>query len=219
MQKLSDYKPIMISVMPKTQEIISNLESISNDYVAVAVFWHIAFYILLAFLLAKWAPSNKFLSVLLCLPLFSVATFAWIAGNPFNGVLFLAFGILVFIFGLRTSPEPIDKSSMPFMILGMLMIIFGLIYPHFIHADSFIRYFYATPQGLVPCPTLSLLIGFMLLYNGFGSHAMTITFIVFGFFYGIFGVLKLGVHLDIGLILGTGGLLVKYLIMIKNPAS
>jgi hypothetical protein len=205
--------------MPKTQEIISSLESIANDYVAVAVFWHIAFYILLTILLVKWEPSNKLLGVLLCLPLFSVAMFAWIAGNPFNGILFLAIGILVFIFALRTSPEPIAFSSVPFMVIGVLMIIFGLVYPHFIHTDSFIKYFYATPLGLVPCPTLSLLIGFMLLYNGFGSNAMTITFIIFGFFYGIFGVLKLGVHLDIGLILGTTGLLVKYLLMVKNPVT
>lgn len=205
--------------MPKTQEIISSLESIANDYLAVAVFWHIALYILLAFLLAKWEPSNKIFSVLLCLPLFSVAMFAWIAGNPFNGVLFLAAGILIFIFGLRTSPEPIAMSSAPFMVIGVLMIIFGLVYPHFIRTDSFITYFYATPLGLVPCPTLSLLIGFMLLYNGFGSNAMTITFIIFGLFYGIFGVLKLGVHLDIGLILGTAGLLVKYFLMLRNPVT
>jgi hypothetical protein len=96
------------------------------------------------------------------------------------------------------------------MVIGILMIVFGLVYPHFISSDSFIKYFYASPVGLIPCPTLSILIGFLLVYNGFGSHSLTFTFIVFGLFYGIFGVLKLAVYLDIFLVFGTIALIVKY---------
>ena len=99
------------------------------------------------------------------------------------------------------------------------MIAFGLIYPHFLNTDSFIKYLYASPLGLVPCPTLSLLIGFVLLYNGFGSNSISIAFIVIGLFYGIFGVFKLGVYLDLGLLFGTITLLIKYLVVLKNPVT
>ena len=97
------------------------------------------------------------------------------------------------------------------------MIAFGLIYPHFLNTESFIKYFYASPLGLIPCPTLSVLIGFVLLYNGFGSNSISVAFIVFGLFYGIFGVFKLGVYLDLGLLFGTITLLIKYLTVFKNP--
>ncbi len=97
------------------------------------------------------------------------------------------------------------------------MIIFGLVYPHFLNTDSFFKYLYASPAGLIPCPTLSLLIGFALLYNGFGSQSITITLIAFGLFYGIFGVLKLTVYLDLFLLFGTVTLLIKYFLIMKSP--
>lgn len=202
--------------MPRTKEIIASLHSLSNDYPVVAIIWHILFYFLVAFLIAKWEPSNKLLGVLICLPLLSVAVFAWIAGNPFNGTLFSLIAILIFIFGLRASSEPVTLSTFPYYLTGIMMIAFGLIYPHFLNTESFFKYFYASPLGLIPCPTLSLLIGFVLLYNGLGSNSISITFIVFGLFYSIFGVFKLGVYLDLGLLFGTVTLLVKYLFMFRS---
>jgi hypothetical protein len=95
------------------------------------------------------------------------------------------------------------------------MIVFGMIYPHFINPDSFLKYLYGSPVGLIPCPTLSILIGFLLLYNGLGSQSLTLTFVIFGLFYGIFGVLKLAVYLDIFLVFGTISLLVKYIMSLR----
>jgi hypothetical protein len=201
--------------MPKTDEIINGLQTIVNDYTAFAIVWHVVFYFLLAALIAKWLPSNKLLGFLICIPLLSVAVFAWLSGNPFNGILFSVITILVIIFGFKTSNQPIQMSQVPFMVTGILMIVFGLVYPHFINAGSFLKYLYASPAGLIPCPTLSILIGFLLLYNGLGSQSITLTFIAFGLFYGIFGVLKLAVYLDIFLIFGSIALLVKYFIPFK----
>ena len=201
--------------MPKTEEIISGLRTIVNDYSTFAIIWHAVFYLLLAALIAKWQPSNKILGVLICLPLLSVAVFAWLSGNPFNGILFTIMAILIIIFGFKASNQPITISQVPFMVVGIFMIVFGLVYPHFISADSFLKYLYASPVGLIPCPTLSIIIGFLLLYNGFGSQSITLTFIIFGLFYGIFGVLKLAVYLDIFLVFGTIALIVKYFITLN----
>lgn len=201
--------------MPKTDEILNGLQSIANDYQTFAIIWHAIFYFLLIVLIAKWQPSNKLFGILLCLPLISVALFAWLSGNPFNGFIFSLMAVLIFIFGFRASDHPVQLSQLPFMITGILMIVFGLVYPHFLGADSFFKYLYSSPGGLIPCPTLSILIGFLLLYNGFGSHPITITFIAIGLFYGVFGVLKLAVYLDILLILGSITLLIKYFIPLK----
>lgn len=137
------------------------------------------------------------------------------SGNPFNGFLFSVMAILIFIFGIKASDQPIQLSQVPFILAGIIMIVFGLVYPHFINAGSFFKYLYASPAGLIPCPTLSILIGLLLLYNGFNSQPITIAFIAFGLFYGIFGVIKLAVYLDIFLILGSVMLLIKYFMQLK----
>ena len=201
--------------MPKTEDILNGLQAIVTDHSTFAIIWHAIFYILLAALIARWLPSDRMLGLLLCLPLLSVALFAWLSGNPFNGILFSLLTILIFVFGLKASIQPVQLSQLPFIMIGILMIIFGLAYPHFINADSFLKYFYASPAGLIPCPTLSIIIGFLLLYNGLGSHSITLTLIAFGLFYGIFGVLKLAVYVDIFLIIGTVALLVKYFFPLK----
>ena len=201
--------------MPKTEEIINGLQTIVNDYSFFAIIWHAVFYFLLVALIAKWQPSKRLLGLLICLPLLSVAVIAWLSGNPFNGILFSIMTILIIIFGFKASNQPIHISQVPFMVIGILMIVFGLVYPHFMNADSYLKYFYAAPVGLIPCPTLSILIGFLLLYNGFGSQSIALTFIAFGLFYGIFGVIKLAVYIDIFLIFGSIAHLVKYFMPLK----
>jgi len=201
--------------MPNTQEIINGLYAIANDFTGFAIAWHVIFYLLIAALLIRWKPANKLLVILICLPLVSVSAFAWFAGNPFNGVLFLIMAILVFIFGLRTSSEPVNLSQLPFMLAGVIMITFGLLYPHFTETDSVFGYLYASPGGLIPCPTLSIIIGFVLLYNAFGSKPIMLIFIIFGLFYAVFGVLKLGVYLDLFLLFGTVALLIRYITSLK----
>lgn len=152
----------------------------------------------------------------MCLPVISVAVMAFMTGNPFNGMLFSILALLLFIFGLKASGQPVQNSSLVFMVIGILMIAFGMVYPHFIGEGSFVRYLYASPVGLIPCPTLSLLIGFLLLYNGFGSQSLTFTLVIFGLFYGIFGALKFGVYLDIFLVFGSVSLLLKYFLALKG---
>lgn len=202
--------------MPKTEEILNGIQGIVNNNSSVAIVWHVVLYALIIALLARWVPSTKLLLILLSLPLISVAIMAFTAGNPFNGTLFSILTVLTIFFGLKVSGQPVQTSGTVFMVIGILMIVFGLIYPHFVQEGSFVRYLYASPVGLIPCPTLSLLIGFLLVYNGFGSQSATLTFVIFGLFYGIFGVLKLGVYLDLFLVFGSLSLLVRYLMALKG---
>ncbi len=201
--------------MSRTEEILKGLNAIANNYSTIAIIWHALFYLLLAALIARWQPPNKLAGLLIGLPLISVAVFAWLSGNPFNGLLFSLLTVLIVIFGLKASSQPIQTSQTVFMVTGILMIIFGLVYPHFIDVAPPIKYLYASPTGLIPCPTLSLLIGFVLLYNGFGSQSITLTLVVFGLFYGLFGVFKLAVYLDIFLVIGSVTLLIKHFFPLK----
>jgi hypothetical protein len=137
------------------------------------------------------------------MPLLSVSFFAWIHNNPFNGVVFLLSAIALALVGLRLPNEKVQSAPTCGLIFGILMVIFGWIYPHFLESGSWINYLYAAPTGLIPCPTLSITIGFALLANGISSRLWSILLAMIGLFYGVFGAFRLGVHIDIGLFLGA----------------
>ncbi len=56
------------------------------------------------------------------------------------------------------------------------------------------------------------------MFNGMGTNSIPLTLIIVGLFYAIFGIFKLGVTLDIGLLIGTLTLLV-YIIDYQNVKS
>jgi hypothetical protein len=145
-----------------------------------------------------------------------VAVFAWASGNPFNGSHFSVLTIIIFVFGLRIVPGKVSLSKNPFIIFGIIMVAFGLLYPHFLNNASYIKYLYASPFGLIPCPTLSVVIGFALIFNNLGSRAIILSLIISGLFYGFFGVLKLAVYLDMFLVFGAFSLLIKYILSFKR---
>jgi hypothetical protein len=103
---------------------------------------------------------------------------------------------------------PVQRASNPAALIGLAAVAFGWVYPHFLEGGSSVRYLYAAPTGLVPCPTLSAVVGFALLAGGLGSRAWSLMLAAIGLFYGLFGTLRLGVFLDIGLIIGATALAV-----------
>jgi hypothetical protein len=200
--------------MPSPEEILKTLTLISNKYMLIAEIWHVLFLALIVLLLIKWRPSNRLMSVMLSLPAVSVGVVNFMAGNPFNGIVFALLCVLFLIFGLRAGKDWVMTASVFPIIVGALMIIYGFFYPHFLNSDSWTSYLYAAPTGLIPCPTLALLIGFAMVFEGFRSKGWSLTLIVAGLFYGIFGIFRLKVYLDIVLLAGTLIFLVQILFAI-----
>lgn len=198
--------------MPTTAETLDGLRSISNNYTMVSIYWHIVIYSAIVLILSGlWRPTNRIAGMSLSLPFLTVALLAWFSGNPFNGILFSILTIFFLIYGFKLTQERIKYSSLFYRISGIILLLFGLWYPHFLEADSVWEYLFAAPTGLIPCPTLSLAIGIALIYNGFNSNPLKIILLCFGFFYGLFGILKLGVYLDAVLLFGTVVLLIQSL--------
>lgn len=192
--------------MPSPEEVLGGLTAIANQARTLAIAWHIALGALVLALTAGWRPSNRLVAYLLVAPLTSVSALAWTAGNLFNGAVFalLALSLAVVVRWIPATPVRIAPVS--FLALGAALVAFGWFYPHFLATDRFLDYAYAAPLGLLPCPTLSAVIGLTMLLNSLSSRVWSGILAAAGLFYGVIGAVVLGVSLDYVLVAGAAAL-------------
>ena len=202
--------------MPTKEEISAGLTELANQYSNIAIAWHVIILMIIAALFVGWKPGNSLMILLLGSLLMSVSVFASLQGNFFNAAVF-AFLVIMSIYAtLRSGNGNITGDRSWLDIGGLILIIFGLFYPEFLTSGSLIEYAYASPTGLIPCPTLSVLTGFALVYKGFRSQTLSMTIGISGMFYGLFGVIYLGMNIDWVLVAGAGLLLMNTLLLSRN---
>ncbi len=189
--------------MPSSEEILAGLKAIANDWQLLAVLWHGYFAVLVFGLVFGVRPGRHVVGLLLVLPLISVGILAWVHGNPFNGVSFVLTSMVLAAIAARFSREAVKVAPAWVAVSGAMMIGFGWIYPHFLDNATPIEYLYAAPTGLIPCPTLSIVIGFTLILGGLRSRPWCLVLTIVGLFYGIFGAVLLGVIIDGVLLFGA----------------
>lgn len=189
--------------MPTPDEILAGLRTIANDWRILAILWHGYFAVLILGLVAGLRLKERLFGVLLAVPLLSVGALAWIHDNPFNGVFFALTGIVLLGIAARLQKEGVGLASLRLTIPGAFLIAFGWVYPHFLKDTGPVAYLYSAPTGLVPCPTLSVVIGFTLVLRGLRSRAWCLVLSAVGLFYGAFGAARLGVTIDWILFVGA----------------
>jgi hypothetical protein len=189
--------------MPAPELILKGLHELANQWWPLAVAWHAYFAVLALGLLFGARPSKRTSGVLLALPLLSVSVLAWTAGNPFNGAMLGVAGVALIGLAFRLPHAPVEVAPGWVVAAGVLMFAFGWVYPHFLDTFPIFAYLYAAPVGLVPCPTLSIVIGLALITGGLDSRAWMAVLGVTGLFYGVFGALRLGVTIDLVLLVGA----------------
>jgi hypothetical protein len=203
--------------MPTTSEILGVLTAIANDYIFVAIGLHILIYIsAIAFAATGAKLTNRTSIWLLSLLPVLVALFSWLGNNPFNGILFSLLALSLILKSTDSSGEKVRIATLPFTLAGIVMLLFGLWYPHFVIVDAFWLYLIASPTGLIPCPTLSVMIGLALIFGGFRSNPLRLLLLIYGFFYSLFGMFKLGVYLDVVLLAGTIVFFIQFLMSRKH---
>ena len=195
--------------MPTVDQILDGLHAITNRWQLVAALWHVYFGVLLAVVALGRRPSRRAMGVLLAAPFFSVSALAWGSANPFNGLVFAVVGVALALVATRLPRSEVALAPQRFMIPGALTFALGWLYPHFLEASSAWTYFHAAPTGLIPCPTLAIATGATLMLSSLGSRAYGVVLGTVGLFYGVTGVLQLGVMLDAVLMVGAAAVLVQ----------
>ena len=195
--------------MPAPEQILDGLSRIANDGIVVAALWHLVFAAALVGVASGWRPTNRRAGMLLALPLATVSAFAWNAHNPFNGVAFALLAVTLTgeaaVFG---NPSAVCAGARWSRCVGVATIAFGWFYPHFLGDRPLAAYAFAAPLGLIPCPTLSAVIGCALCGDALRNRAWSSTLACVAAFYALFGVLRLGVWIDVVLLVCAVALLV-----------
>lgn len=192
--------------MPGRDRILLALTTAANDGFILAIVWHVALGAMLFDVAGGWRPSRREAGFVLSLPLVSVCFASWIEGNPFNAAVFAILAVvLTTVAALPGGSEAVGAGAPWSRIAGAAMIAFGWAYPHFL-SGSPTHYFYAAPVGLVPCPTLAVLVGVGLLAGGLHSHTWSWIVGTAAAAYAVFGAVHLGVWMDLALLLGAGAL-------------
>ena len=189
--------------MPTTAQILEDLRTVANDWWVLAVLWHGYFGVIVCALLLGARPVRRTVGVALALPFLSVSVIAWLTGNPFNGTTFALLTVGLFGIAVRLNPDPVRIGSRWSVAAGSIMVIFGWYYPHFLDAPSGVSFLYAAPTGLIPCPTLSIVIGVALVVSGLQSRPWCLVVGIMGMSYGLFGAIRLGVNIDWTLVAGS----------------
>lgn len=199
--------------MPPAAEILDGLTMATEQGWALAVAWHAAMLVAVIALVAGWRPDRRLAGALLAAPLASVSVMAWVVGNPFNGAVFAVLAAALVVLALRLPPLRVSSGTTWAVVVGAIMIGFGWVYPHFMRPGLTLGFLYRSPFGLIPCPTLSGVIGFALVGDGLGGRAWSVVLAGAGLFYALVGTFRLGVQIDLFLLVGAVALAVVALRM------
>lgn len=193
--------------MPSVSEILAGLQAISTEGFKFAVVWHLVVAIGLGAMLLGWRPGPRISGALVVVPLVSVSAFAFAFHNPFNGAVFALLAAILAFLAVRAQPDDGEGQKRWATVLGVVLVLFAWLYPHFFSGQTWIAFLAGAPMGLIPCPTLSLVIGLTLLGLAPAGRAWAAVLGLAGVFYGAFGALRLGVRVDLVLLVGAAGLL------------
>ena len=188
--------------MPTPNEIVAGLAAIANQAIAVAILWHALLAIALVAAVLGRRPSRRTTAIAIALLPASVAIVALVYGNPVNGIVLAATACALAVLGARTPPGPATAGWTRW--LGYALLAYGWLYPHFVVGPA-IAYLVAAPVGVLPCPSLAVAIG-LALSSGSGDRAWRWTLGAVAFAFALFGALRLGVLLDLGLLVGAAAL-------------
>jgi hypothetical protein len=189
--------------MPSSHEALQGLAGLAHAWTGMAIAWHAAGAAILLACAAGYRPGLRLILAALIAPLLSVSLLALAGQNPFNAVAFALLAAGLTGSALAAGAGELRTRPRFLLLAGAASFLTAWVYPHFLGDDTGWRYFYLAPLGVLPCPTLLAAVGLSLLVEGALPRAGALLLAAFGLFYGLLGVLWLGVALDAVLVAGS----------------
>lgn len=177
-------------------EILRTLGELARRWWPLATAWHAYVVALGVAVIAGWRPPRRLAAVLILLPVASVAVMAFLTANLFTSIFLGGYVGAAGAVVVRMPARRIRIGEPRRVLSGTIFLLFGFVYPHFLGHAAWLKYLYAAPLGIVPCPTLAGAIGASLVLDSLGARSWSLLLGATSGFYGVFGALRLGVSLD-----------------------
>jgi hypothetical protein len=191
-----------LTFLKTPEEITAMLETVSKETKSYSAFVHFLFLAVigLGFFVAKIRNSVFSLFIaFLSLSATIVSVKYVIAPNIIIFGMFFVFAVHAFLTKkLNFNLEGIPPINLLFGILGL---VFGFWYLHWVESPVWLNAFLYSPLGMVNCPTMATICGFLCLSQKPRSAILETTVALITLYFGFFGIFRLRAYVDVALIL------------------
>jgi hypothetical protein len=200
----------VLSFMRTPEEITRMLETVSRETRSYSTFMHILFLAVIGVGLAVNRMRNSLFSFFIAYLSLSATVIAVMYAIVPNVIVFGTFFVLIlhayFSKNLNFDFDHITPASVLFGALGL---IFGFWYLHWVESPVWLNALVSSPLGVVNCPTMATLCGFLCLSRKPRSAMLEAFVALMTLYFGFFGIFRLGAYVDVALILCALFLIVR----------
>ncbi len=191
----------IMTMMKSPEEITSMLSNVTDQLRTFSAIVHIIFLVVMVMglLLKKIRGALFFLFIaFLSLSATVIAIKYMILPNIIIFAMF--FGLIINAYFKKQLNFELGNLKLVNLFFGIIGMVFGFWYLHWIESPIWLNALYNSPLGVVNCPTMVTICGFLCLTEKPRSVMLETTVALITLYFGFFGVFRLGAYIDIVLI-------------------
>jgi hypothetical protein len=192
----------VLTFMKTPEAITSMLENVSEETKSYSAFVHLLFLVVIGLgLLVEKIRNDLFSFFIAFLSLSATVISVKYVIAP-NVIIFGMFFVLIIHAYLTKNPN-LDLKNIPpvNLLFGILGLAFGFWYLHWVESPIWLNALLYSPLGVVNCPTMATICGFLCLSREPRSAVLEATVALITLYFGFFGIFRLGAYVDVSLIL------------------
>jgi hypothetical protein len=193
-----------MTLIKPTEDVVVMLHNAAAELRTAALVLHIIFIAVVVFGIAFRKARNFLFAAFIAL----ISLTAVIAGIMYrlipNVIVFGLILILTVVAYMRGKLKwDLASTNMCPWFIGLLALVFGFWYLHWVEEPVMLNALLFSPLGLVNCPTLLTISGFLILSARPRSLALESTVAFSTLYFGFYGVLKVAAYVDVVMILSA----------------
>ncbi len=200
----------VLSLMKTPEAVTSMLENVSKELKSYSAFVHILFLVVVGMGIFVKKVRNSMFSLFIAFLSLSATIISVKYMIVPNIIIFVMFLTLI-IHAYLTKKLNFDlKNIAPINLLfGCIGLLFGFWYLHWVQSPVWLNALLYSPLGALNCPTMVTICGFLCLTKRPRSYMLEVSVALVTLYTGFFGVFRLGVYVDVALIICALFLIVR----------